>query len=83
MSLLLLAGAAIGASLGTAQAVCVFIALLRSKGKHDGPHLRRAPRAGRSAALLGQAVPTFNTDVVWPLALIVGGALLLAGAFRR
>ena len=35
------------------------------------------------AALLGQAVPTFNTDVVWPLALIVVGALLLAGAFRR
>jgi uncharacterized membrane protein HdeD (DUF308 family) len=35
------------------------------------------------AALLGQAVPAFNTDVVWPLALIVVGALLLAGAFRR
>ena len=35
------------------------------------------------AALLAQAVPTFNTEVVWPLALIVVGALLLAGAFRR
>jgi hypothetical protein len=34
-------------------------------------------------ALLGQAVPTFNTDVVWPLVLIVVGAVLLAGAFRR
>jgi hypothetical protein len=79
----LLASDAIGASLGGAQVVCVFITLLRSIGKHDGPHLRRAPRAGRSAALFGQAVPTFNTDVVWPLALIAVGILLLAGAFRR
>lgn len=33
--------------------------------------------------LIGQTVPDFNTDLFWPLALIVVGALLLAGAFRR
>ncbi|MGO9178754.1 MAG: PspC domain-containing protein [Candidatus Limnocylindrales bacterium] len=33
--------------------------------------------------LLRQMVPTLDTDVLWPLVLIVVGALLLAGAFRR
>ena len=33
--------------------------------------------------LIGQTVPNFNTDLFWPVALIVVGALLLAGAFRR
>ena len=33
--------------------------------------------------LLQQTVPGFNADLFWPVALIVLGALLLAGAFRR
>jgi hypothetical protein len=35
------------------------------------------------AALLAQAVPAFNTDVLWPLVLIVIGTVILVGAFRR
>ncbi len=33
--------------------------------------------------LLQQAVPSFDVSLVWPAALIVIGAALLAGAFRR
>ena len=33
--------------------------------------------------LLRQMLPTLDTDVLWPLVMVVVGALLLAGAFRR
>ena len=33
--------------------------------------------------LIGQTLPNFDTTLFWPVALIVVGALLLAGAFRR
>jgi hypothetical protein len=33
--------------------------------------------------LLRQVVPSVNTDVLWPLAVIVIGAGLLVGAFRH
>jgi hypothetical protein len=65
-------------------AACLLaIAALGRAAKHGGLILGVLLVLVGGAALLGQAVPTFNTDVVWPLALIVVGALLLVGAFRR